>query len=191
MTDRSKGLTSHLLWALPVHDGSYFEDTLTYVCMHDSQGALGIVINKPLPLKLNQVIKQAELPDDKVPDSWVLEGGPVMQHRPSILHTNDISTDTSIELQDGLVLTMDTNRGEVYQLLNKIAEGKGPKKFRFALGYAGWGEGQLDSELERNIWLSCPSRPAVVFEELQERQMELVAELVGFDLRSISPGGEA
>ena len=191
MNTETERLSNHLLWALRDHEGSYFEDTLTYICMHDSEGAFGIVINRPLPLKLNQVLRQAELPHENAPDTWVLEGGPVMQHVPFILHSDDITTNTSIQLQEGLALTGDSDRGEVYQLLTKIARGEGPAKFRFALGYAGWGGGQLEGELNRNVWLTCPSKPSVVFEEVPEIQMDIVTELVGFDVRTLSPGGEA
>lgn len=183
---------NHFLISMPALLGSYFEDTITYLCHHSSKGALGIVVNRPLPLKLKEVLEGIELPTIVDPGVSVLAGGPVMESHPCVLHTDDVSSSGTLSLTDGLALTMATEHGGIYEVLEAISRGSGPQKYLVALGYAGWDSGQLEDELERQAWITAPVAHHILFEEPFETRIDRAARAIGFDYRKISPDvGEA
>ena len=185
-------LANQLLLSLPMQNGTYFEDTLTYICLHSNEGAFGIVVNRPLDLKMNQVLESADLKHDLGRQDAVLEGGPVSRNQPSILHTGDFTTNGTVSLPDGLKLTLDSSSHGIFEVLQAISKGKGPEQFIFVLGYAGWDGGQLERELEENAWLTCPMQHSLLFDVPHDERLRIAAASIGVDRDSMTPsGGEA
>lgn len=139
-----------------------FSGTLTYICEHTEEGAMGIIINSPLTIGLHDILEQLDLPID-VPSQTIFWGGPVQEDRGFILHSADAPAgnhwESSMRLAEGLYLT--TSR----DIIQAIAEKSGPSRYLFALGYAGWGDGQLEYELAENTWLCCPASEPILFHE--------------------------
>lgn len=174
-------LKNQFLLAMPNQAGSYFGDTVTYVCEHNEDGAMGLMINRPSAMTLVELLSQMGLTTGDVPaDIPVLEGGPVASERGFVLHSQDASFDSSLALGDGLMLS--TAR----EMLEAIAEGRGPEHFIVTLGYAGWGSGQLEEELKDNAWLNCPSTPDVLFDTPFEDRVNRAAAVLGIDFRLMS-----
>ena len=174
-------LKNQFLLAMPGLAGSYFADTVTYICEHNADGAMGLVINRPGELTLMELLAQLGLNAGAVSvDVPVLEGGPVATERGFILHTDDRNFEASLNLGDGLMLTA------AREILEAIAAGRGPANYLVALGYAGWGEGQLEQELKENAWLNCPVDQSVLFEVPFEDRVNKAAEVLGIDFRLIS-----
>jgi putative transcriptional regulator len=153
-------LEGKLLIALPGMGDERFAQTVIYMCAHSAKGAMGIVINKPIPgLTFAEVMKQlhietrtttAELP--------ILYGGPVETGRGFVLHSGDYeSSDSTLPVSEDISLTA------TLDILRAIADGRGPRHVLFALGYAGWAPGQVESEFQTNGWLHCEADPGLVF----------------------------
>ena len=174
-------LKNQFLLAMPNQAGSYFGDTVTYICEHNADGAMGLMVNRPSPLTLVELLAQMGLEtSDVAADIPVLEGGPVAAERGFVLHSQDTSFDSSLALGDGLMLS--TAR----EMLEAIANGQGPDQFLVTLGYAGWGGGQLEDELKDNAWLNCPSSPDVLFDTPFEERVNKAAQALGIDFRLMS-----
>ena len=173
-------LSHHFLISMPTQRGSYFGDTVTYICRHDEHGAFGLVLNRPLELTLEDLLGQLELPTDVESDLVAIEGGPVEPRRGFVLHTDDRRFDSSEKAGDGLLLSYDRDA------LAAIGGGDAPGKYLVALGYAGWGAGQLDSELSANVWLTGPSSREVIFDLAFDARLDSAAAAIGVDLRLLS-----
>lgn len=138
-----------------------FAGTLTYICEHNEEGAMGVIINRPIQLGLNDILEQLSFKkmSKAVPIFW---GGPVQEDRGFIIHTSDSACDqtweSSMEISKGIRLTTSKD------IIKAITEDKGPEKFLIALGYAGWGGGQLEKELTENTWLSSPANEQILFD---------------------------
>ncbi|MEE4383190.1 MAG: YqgE/AlgH family protein [Pseudomonadales bacterium] len=177
-------LRHHFLLAMPGLAGSYFGETITYLCEHNEDGAFGLTVNRPLAdVVLGDLLEQLEIEGPSHRTAPVLEGGPVQRDRGFVLHTDDVVVDASLRLPDGLALT--TAR----EILVAIADGEGPEQFLVCVGYAGWGAGQLDAEMGENAWLSCPARREILFEVPFEQRIDRAAATLGIDFRLMS--GEA
>lgn len=174
-------LKNQFLLAMPGLTGSYFGDTVTYLCDHDEDGAMGLVINRPSELTLIELLVQLGLPAERIPaDVVVMDGGPVARDRGFILHSDDRRFDGSLELGNGLLLTA------AREALEAIGGGTGPRDYLVALGYAGWGAGQLEEELKDNAWLSCAVDLDVVFREPFSNRARKAAAVLGIDFRLMS-----
>jgi putative transcriptional regulator len=175
-------LKGQFLLAMPALAGSYFGSTLTYLCEHNESGAMGIMVNRPAGLTLGELFDQLEIPvaDARCREVEVLEGGPVAADRGFILHTDDARFDSSLGLDDGLMLT--TAR----EVLEAIAAGNGPRQYLVALGYAGWGETQLEEEMKDNAWLNCPASGQVLFQTPFPERVSSAAAQLGIDFNLIS-----
>ncbi len=180
--DPESSLKGQFLLAMPALAGTYFGSTLTYLCEHSESGAMGIIVNQPAELSLGELFDQLEITvtDDRCRDTPVLEGGPVTTDRGFILHTDDARFESSLALDDGLMLS--TAR----EMLDAIATGNGPQQYLIALGYAGWGEAQLDSEMKDNAWLNCPASSEILFHTPFEERVSSAAAQLGFDFNLIS-----
>ncbi|KMW57875.1 UPF0301 protein YqgE [Candidatus Rhodobacter oscarellae] len=137
-----------------------FEKSVIYLCAHSEDGAMGLIINKPAPgLKMTDLLKQLKIPrGDKERETMVHYGGPVEHGRGFVLHSNDYRTDDNtlrIDARFGMTATLD--------ILEDMAKGGGPERRILALGYAGWGPGQLEDEIHSNGWLTCEASPEIVF----------------------------
>jgi putative transcriptional regulator len=175
-------LKDQFLLAMPTLAGSYFGSTITYLCEHNEQGAMGIMVNRPLELTLGELFAQLniELVDADCSRVPVLEGGPVSSDRGFILHTDDQHFESSLALGNSLMLT--TAR----EVLEAIATGNGPRDYLVALGYAGWGEGQLEEEMQQNSWLNCPADSEIVFHTPFAERVTIAATSLGIDFNLIS-----
>jgi putative transcriptional regulator len=153
-------LEGKLLIAMPGMPDERFAQTVIYVCAHSAKGAMGIVINKPIPgLSFNELMKQLQIETKpSAGDFPILYGGPVETGRGFVLHSGDYETsDSTLAVSDDISLTA------TLDILRAMAEGRGPKHALFALGYAGWAPGQVENEFQGNGWLHCEADPSLVF----------------------------
>jgi len=175
-------LTNHFIIAMPGLNDINFDQTVTYICEHDENGTFGIVINVQTDITFDEVITQMNIdidPDEK-PDNHIFLGGPVQQGRGFILHRPPGSWDSSLCVNNNIALT--TSR----DILEAIAHNNGPDDALIALGYAGWGPGQLETELAANTWLSCPADEQIIFDTPVEKRWHAAAKLLGVDLQLLS-----
>jgi len=154
-------LTGQLLIAMPAMEDPRFAQTVVYMCAHSAEGAMGIVLNRPLARPtFDELLNQLDLkPVPPARDIRLIEGGPVEQGRGFVLHSADWTSDASLRVDDTTALTASLD------VLQAIAEGGGPSQGILALGYAGWGPGQLDGEIQQNAWLSVPAEKAIIFDD--------------------------
>lgn len=154
-------LTGQLLIAMPAMQDPRFAHSVIYVCAHTSEGAMGIILNRPLAQpSFDDLLKQLDVaPLPPARRVRLCSGGPVDHARGFVLHTTDWTGDGSLRVDDGMALTASLD------VLKAIAGGGGPKEGLLALGYAGWGPGQLDDEIQQNAWLSAPAPIALVFDD--------------------------
>tara|TARA_R110000850_G_scaffold137840_7_gene258970 strand:- start:137 stop:718 length:582 start_codon:yes stop_codon:yes gene_type:complete len=154
-------LANHFLISMPQMLDPSFAGALTYICEHNEEGAMGIIINRPIKIGLNDILAQLNMPD--IDKSYSIHwGGPVQEDRGFIIHTakqeNGQQWESSLEIVPGIRLTTSKD------IIKAIAENQGPEKFIIALGYAGWGSGQLEQELAENTWLCCPANEQLLFD---------------------------
>ena len=175
-------LTNQFLIAMPGMADPNFSQTVTLVCEHNAQGALGIVINRPLPMAFADVFAQLDLDcsQSKVAATPVLQGGPVQPERGFVLHSAGALWDSTLPVSDWLHLT--TSR----DVLEALARGEGPAEAFIALGYAGWEAGQLEAEVAQNAWLTVPADHGVMFGTALEDRWEAATRLLGVDLLHLS-----
>jgi len=153
-------LEGKLLIALPGMTDERFAQTVIYMCAHSAKGAMGIVINKPIPgLSFAEVLKQLQIETKPLIGEFpILYGGPVETGRGFVLHSGDYEgSDSTLPVSEDISLTA------TLDILRALAEGRGPKQALFALGYAGWAPGQVETEFQRNGWLHCKADPSLVF----------------------------
>ncbi|MGC8476858.1 MAG: YqgE/AlgH family protein [Acetobacteraceae bacterium] len=158
--DPDRFLTGQLLIAMPAMEDPRFSGSVIYLCAHTEEGAMGLVINRPLARpSFEELLRQLEIvpvPPARHIRLWA--GGPVDNGRGFVLHTADWTGEGSLRVNDRLALTASLD------VLKAIAEGGGPREGLLALGYAGWGPGQLETELAQNAWLTMPAPEALVFD---------------------------
>jgi len=166
MTDsHDMKLTGRLLIATPQMGDPRFKDAVIYVCSHDRSGAMGIIINKQViksggALQLSDMLTNIGIEGDvKVADTPVLQGGPVDIDRGFVLHTSDyFKTDTSLKLSDTLNLT------STKDILEALVNDEAPEKAMLAVGYSGWGAGQIEEELQHNAWIVADADETLIFD---------------------------
>ena len=175
-------LTNQLLVAMPWSSDPTFANTVTLICEHSEKGALGIVLNKPLPMKLSEVLAQMRLTasTEEIGDRAVLRGGPMYQDRGFVLHRPGGSWDSTHRISDQIQVT--TSR----DVLAAIASGEGPKDAFIALGYASWDAGQLEREIKENAWLTLPLNEELLFVLPHEDRWMAAWRLLGVDVGSVS-----
>ncbi len=180
MDDRHD-LSNHFLIAMPALNDPNFARTVTLICEHNEDGALGIVVNRPSELTLGELLAHIEIEVDAgIAGEPVYIGGPVQRERGFVLHPPGGEWDSSLQVGPGLCIT--TSR----DVLESLAGGEGPEHCLVALGYAGWGAGQLEREMADNAWLSGPADPAVIFERDSDTRWQAAAALLGVDLTLLS-----
>jgi len=181
-------LQQQMLIAMPAMDDPNFSRSVTLLCQHNEEGAIGITINRRSTISLGELFSQLEISceNSEIKSLNVLEGGPVNPDRGFVLHTPIEGFDSSIKISDDIMVT--TSR----DVLAAIANGDGPKQFLVALGYAGWSDGQLESEMRQNAWLSVPADKAIVFESALKARWEKAVAILGIDINSLhGVGGHA
>jgi putative transcriptional regulator len=175
-------LTHHFLIAMPSMADPHFSKTLTYVCEHNDQGALGIVVNRPIDMTLQALFARLSLKlrDRAFADSPIYFGGPVQTDRGFVLHEPAGNWQSTLRVRDAIGLTTSKD------VLEAVGRGEGPEKLMVTLGYAGWSAGQLEHELARNDWLTVEARDAIIFELPAEERLPAAMELLGIDYARLS-----
>ena len=175
-------LTNHFLIAMPGLKDPNFSRTVTYVCEHTEHGAMGIVINRPMDIRLGEVLEQLDIEPAVagVADTQVYLGGPVQTDRGFVIHSGPVEYDSTLAGTQDIRVT--TSR----DVLEAIANGEGPAHTLIALGYAGWGSGQLEEELSANAWLSGPADADIIFSRSPGERWLAAAQLLGIDLNLLS-----
>ena len=160
-----------------------FTTTVTLICEHNDEGALGIVINRPTTLKLGGLFEQlsVENADPDVARDPVLSGGPVGVERGFVLHGPERSYESTLEVSNEIRLTLSRD------IIDAMAAGEGPEQALVALGYAGWDSGQLEEEMLANSWLNVPATPEIVFETPFAERWNSAARTLGIDISGMSP----
>ena len=182
-TSKNEGyLTGQLLVAMPQMLDERFSTSVIYLCAHTEDGAMGLVVNKLLEnVDLPDLLKQLDLePDLKGVGIRVHFGGPVESGRGFVLHSGDYIQDATMVINDHIALTATTD------VLRDIAAGDGPQNSFFALGYAGWGPGQLDAEIQANGWLSLEADNSLVFGRDPKTVWQSALAKMGIDISMLS-----
>jgi putative transcriptional regulator len=179
---KDTSLTNQLLVAMPWFTDPGFAHTVTLICEHSEKGALGIVLNQPLTMKLGEVLEQMRLTPSTpaIGDRAVLRGGPVHPDRGFVLHRPGGTWDSTHRISDQIQVT--TSR----DVLVAIAKGEGPQDAFIALGYAGWEAGQLEREIKENAWLTLPLDESLLFTLPHEDRWQAAWRLLGVDVASVS-----
>ncbi|MDP8984338.1 MAG: YqgE/AlgH family protein [Pseudomonadota bacterium] len=187
MSDSSY-LTNQLLIAMPTLDDPNFARTVALICDHSARGALGLILNKPLPMRMADIFEQLEIQLGTGPLSRqpVLRGGPMQTDRGFVVHRAGGNWDSTLKVSQSIHVT--TSR----DILAAMARGEGPAEAVVALGYAGWEGGQLEDEIRANAWLCAPVESKIIFDLPFESRWHAAACLLGVELSRISPiGGNA
>ena len=179
MSNQSATLENQFLIAMPQMLDPNFSGTLTYICKHDQFGAMGIVINRPSKLSLKSLLEQMDLPL-KGKDHAIYAGGPVQLERGFVLHTGEQEWQSRTAISETIRLTTSKD------ILAAIADNHGPDHYLIALGYAGWGAGQLEQELAENVWLCCTANEEVMFNTPDADKLNKAIALLGIDTNQLN-----
>ncbi len=179
-------LSGKLLIAMPGMGDPRFEKSVVFVCAHSRDGALGLIVNKPtLELRFRDLLEQLQIPQGgETPEIKVHFGGPVENGRGFVLHSADYMSESST-----LIVTPRFGMTATLDILQEIAQGRGPQSALLALGYAGWGPGQLESELSENGWLICDASSDLVFGEPDAGKWTAALASLGVDALVLSSAG--
>ena len=175
-------LSGQLLIAMPSMADPRFERSVIYICAHNSDGAMGLLVNRPFEsLSFSELLEELEIDlNAQMSPVRVMFGGPVEQGRGFVLHSPDYLQDASLVVDENVVLTA------TVEILQAIADGIGPKNYLLALGYAGWDAGQLDSEIKNNGWLSVGSDHDLIFGSDSESKWLNAMTKIGIDPHMLS-----
>jgi putative transcriptional regulator len=189
MANAAINLTNQFLIAMPGMGDETFRGSVVYMCEHTEKGALGLVINKPIDIKLKNLFEKVDLTLERadLADAPVYFGGPVQTERGFVLHervgaegSDGGHYNSSLQIPGGLEMTTSKD------VLEALSHGAGPKKVLVTLGYSGWSAGQLEDEILRNGWLNVDAEPAVIFDTPVEQRYERALSLLGVDARMLS-----
>jgi len=186
-------LTNHFLIAMPGLDDAAFSRSVVYVCEHSERGALGLVINKPSDINLKGLFDKVQLPlgRDDLQQLPVFQGGPVQTDRGFVLHEaffagadkpDEPVYASTMSIPGGLEMTTSKD------VLEAVSSGAGPRRLLVTLGYSAWSEGQLESELADNSWLTVGADPVVIFDTPIEQRYDRALSLLGLQAWMLSPG---
>jgi putative transcriptional regulator len=178
-------LTNQFLIAMPGMGDDTFSGAVIYLCEHTEQGALGLVINKPIDIKLKRLFEKVELPleIESLAEQPVFFGGPVQTERGFVLHDRNpdaMPYSSTLSIPGGLEMTTSKD------VLEALSNGHGPKRLLVTLGYTGWAAGQLEDELGRNGWLTVDASPEIIFDTPIEQRYGRAVSLLGFDPAMLS-----
>ena len=175
-------LTHHFLIAMPAMQDGFFAGTLTYLCEHNENGALGIVLNRPISLTLGEMFNQINIPlhQPELEKMPVHFGGPVQTERGFVLHDMQGNWQSTLRINDRLSLTTSKD------ILEAVGEGHGPRNLIVTLGYAGWAQGQLEHEMSENAWLTVPASEHILFDLPPEDRLPAAMALLGVNYTSLA-----
>ncbi|MDP2562376.1 YqgE/AlgH family protein [Psychrobium sp. 1_MG-2023] len=174
-------LQNHLLIAMPNLDDPYFQRSVIYLCEHDEDGAMGLIVNQPISqLSVSQLLDKLEYPNETDPQTTlnkqVFNGGPVEQERGFVLHSPQLPWNSSQKISEQIMLTTSKD------ILEVIGTTSAPDDFIITLGYASWTKGQLEQELADNTWLTIQADADVIFKTPVEQRWEKATKKLGFDV---------
>jgi putative transcriptional regulator len=178
--------THQFLVAMPGLGSDEFAGTVVYLCEHNDRGALGLVINKPIDIKLRNLFEKVDLSLERedLAEAPVYYGGPVQTERGFVLHERldegGGHYNSSMKLAGGLEMTTSKD------VLEALSNGAGPKRLLITLGYSGWAAGQLEDEMQRNSWINVPAAPEVIFDTPIEQRYDKALAILGIDARMLS-----
>lgn len=175
--------THHFLIAMPAMEDDNFARSLIYVAEHNADGALGIIINRPLDLSVKELLERIEIPpksDAGFESAPVFFGGPVQTDRGFVLHRPLGEWQSSLAVTPEIALTSSKD------ILQALADTGQPKDVLISLGYAGWGAGQLEEELAQNGWLTVAADPRIIFDVEAEERLDAAVHLLGIDFANLS-----
>jgi putative transcriptional regulator len=200
-----ESLENQFLIAMPSLGNDYFNKTVTYICEHNDEGAMGLIINMPVNITLHDLLKQIEENDkeqanedkatlepektssaesniflDNSLEQLVLSGGPISQNRGFVLHRTQSGWKSSLALSDDIMITTSKD------ILLSLGTKKAPEQFMVTLGYAGWGPGQLETELQENSWLTIDADSDILFNTPIEQRWQKATEKLGIDIAHLS-----
>lgn len=181
-------LDDQFLIAMPGMKDDRFLRSVIYICAHTDEGAMGLIINQTQQMLFPDLLVQLGIMDEqeairlppKARDFVVRNGGPVDRSRGFVLHSADYRVESSLPVSDDICLTATVD------ILRAISAGRGPRNALMALGYAGWGAGQLENEIAQNGWLTCPADQAMLFDGDMERKYDRILASIGVDLAHLS-----
>lgn len=173
-------LTGSFLISTPQMPDPRFAEQVILICAHGEDGAMGVAVNKPNPyFSLEEILRSADLPVPEQPLPPVYIGGPVELESAFILYSSGYRAEHQLKIGDTLSLSRES------RILEDISRGRGPENYLFLLGYAGWGPGQLESELVADGWLSLPSSESIIFDIDDENKWRTAAMLYGIDISTL------
>lgn len=178
MQPLESNLCGQLLIAMPGMGDPRFANSVIYMCAHSAEGAMGLIVNKPTPEVLfSDLLEQLEIdPGAGMQDIRVHFGGPVENARGFVLHSADyLSGTATLKVDDDTAMTA------TLDVLEELARGRGPRASMLALGYSGWGPGQLEDEIGQNGWLTCPARADILFGRANEFKWSAALKSLGID----------
>ncbi len=175
-------LKNQFLIAMPGLQDPNFSHSVTFLCEHNPEGAMGLLINRPTPMNLGELVVQLgfELGEPEMSNIAIYHGGPVQPEQGFVLHSPLGEWDSTMEISPNLSMTVSQD------IIEAIAHGIGPEHFLIALGYAGWSAGQLEEELAANTWLNGPADNRIIFDTPVDRRWHTAADLLGVELSLIS-----
>jgi len=175
-------LTDHFLIAMPAMDDPYFSKSLIYIAEHNDQGALGLIVNRPIDMTLATLFEKIDVPLEsmELANLPVFFGGPVQTDRGFVLHRpiGDWQSTLAVNQDVGLTSSRD--------VLQSVAREGKPREVMVTLGYSGWGAGQLESELAQNSWLTVPANPHILFDMPSEERLPSAMEILGIDFANLA-----
>lgn len=175
-------LKNHFLIAMPSLNDSFFYHSVIYLCDHDDEGAVGLIINRPTQITLDELLNHINIHTDSkhLKATPILFGGPLHKSQGMVLHDSAGKWDTSTQVADNIFLTTSTD------ILKDISADNGPEHILIALGYAGWGAGQLEEEIADNSWLTVAANDEVLFKTPSKQRWLAAASLLGVDINLLS-----
>ena len=181
-------IDDQFLIAMPGMKDDRFTRSVIYVCAHSDEGAMGLIINQAQQMLFPDLLVQLGILDEqeaiRLPpparDFVIRNGGPVDRSRGFVLHTGDYKVDSSLPVSGDICLTATVD------ILRAISLGRGPRRALMALGYSGWGAGQLEREIADNGWLTCPAIPEFLFDSDMDRKYDRILASIGVDLAHLS-----
>ncbi|MET0597438.1 MAG: YqgE/AlgH family protein [Mesorhizobium sp.] len=181
-------LDDQFLIAMPGMKDDRFARSVIYICAHSEEGAMGLIINRTQPLRFPDLLVQLGIMNEqeaiRLPaptrDFVVRSGGPVDRSRGFVLHSDDYMVESSLPVSEDICLTA------TIDILRAISSGRGPSRALMALGYAGWGAGQLENEIAENGWLTCPASSEFLFDSDMDGKYDRILASIGIDLMRLS-----
>lgn len=178
-------LTNNFIIAMPGLVDPMFEKSVSYICQHTEQGAMGLTINRPTDISFSHFLSQLDIPltDETLAATPIYLGGPVETGHGFILHSNDTDPGTwsqTLKINDSISLSSSKD------ILTAIAKGEGPSHFLITLGYAGWSKDQLENEIQQNSWLNVVADNDIIFNTASNKRWEKAAMKLGIDINLIS-----